>query len=82
MSTTMLKESILTFKVNDIYEIEDIVEELVIRGYKKSAITTEIGTFSVRGSIIDIYPINEEEPIRLNFFDNFVKVISRCINSN
>lgn len=77
MSTTMLKESILTFKVNDIYEIEDIVEELVIRGYKKSAITTEIGTFSVRGSIIDIYPINEEEPIRLNFFDNEIETIKK-----
>lgn len=77
MSSEMLRSSILTYKVNDIYELDDIVEELVIRGYKKASITQEIGTFSVRGSIIDIYPINEEEPIRLNFFDNEIETIKK-----
>ncbi len=77
MSNNMLKESILTYEVDSVHEIDDIVEQLVIRGYKKSSITTEIGTFSVRGSIIDIYPINEEEPIRLNFFDNEIETIKK-----
>ena len=79
MSTTMLESSILTYNVNDIYEIDDIVEELVIRGYKKTSITSEIGTFSVRGSIIDIFPINEEEPIRINFFDNEIETIKKIV---
>ena len=77
MSSQMLESSILSYKVNDIYEMDDIVEELVIRGYKKVSITSEIGTFSVRGSIIDIYPINEEEPIRINFFDNEIETIKK-----
>ena len=77
MSTKMLKESIMSFKVGDICEIDEVVENLVIRGYKKCAITSEIGSFSVRGSIIDIFPINEEEPIRLNFFDNEIETIKK-----
>lgn len=75
MSKQKLTDAILTYKVNQIIEIDEIVEDLVIRGYKKQALTTTIGTFSVRGSIIDIYPINKEEPIRINFFDNEIDSI-------
>lgn len=77
LSTEKMNGSILKYEVGQIIEIDKIVEDLIIRGYKKTAITTDFGTFSVRGSIIDIYPINEEEPIRINFFDNEIDTIKK-----
>lgn len=77
MSTEMLNDSILKYQVGETIEIKQIVNDLVIRGYKKAAITSDIGTFSVRGSIIDIYPINTDEPIRINFFDNEIETIKK-----
>lgn len=77
MSKDMLDLSILNYKINQIIEIEDLVEQLVIRGYKKATITEEIGSFSVRGSIVDVFPINEDTPIRINFFDNEIETIKK-----
>ncbi len=77
MSTSMLNSSILKYSIGETKEIDEIVNDLVIRGYKKTALTTDIGTFSVRGSIIDIYPINTDEPIRINFFDNEIETIKK-----
>lgn len=75
MSIQKLNSAVLSYKVGQIIEIDQIVEALVIRGYKKNAITEELGSFSVRGSIIDIYPINKDAPIRINFFDNEIDSI-------
>lgn len=77
MSSKMLTSSILKYQVGTVVEINEIAEELVIRGYKKTALVTELGTFSVRGSILDVFPINEEEPIRINFFDNEIETIKK-----
>ncbi|MGM9899616.1 MAG: transcription-repair coupling factor [Bacilli bacterium] len=75
MSKEKLQSAILEYHVGQVIEINQIVEELLIRGYKKTAVTDELGTFSVRGSIIDIYPINRDEPVRINFFDNEIDSI-------
>ena len=34
-------------------------------GYHKDSITTATGDFSVRGMVIDIFPINEVHPLRI-----------------
>ena len=72
-----LEESILKLKVNDIYSRDKLVHELVIRGYKKVATTSTSGTFSVRGSLIDVYSINEQTPIRIYYFDDEIESIKK-----
>ena len=72
-----LEESILKLKVNDIYSRDKLVHELVIRGYKKVATTSTSGTFSVRGSLIDVYPINEQTPIRIYYFDDEIESVKK-----
>lgn len=75
ISKELLDKSIISLKVNDIYNIDELAKELTIRGYKRSAVAEVVGTFSKRGSIIDIYPINETTPVRINFFDNEIETI-------
>lgn len=57
----------MRYRTNDSVKREDLIENLIIRGYKKVSITSTSGTFSVRGSLIDVFPINENQPIRINF---------------
>ena len=70
-----LKNSILNIKVNDIYNRDKLTSDLVIRGYQKVTIVENPGTYSVRGSVVDVYPINMETPIRIDFFDNEIDII-------
>ncbi len=77
MDKQNLNDAILNYQVNDVITRDHLVEELVIRGYKKVTITSVSGTFSVRGSLIDVFPINENTPIRINFFDNEIETIKK-----
>lgn len=38
-------------------------------GYQRESMVKSPGEFSVRGAIVDYYPLNSEHPIRLDFFD-------------
>lgn len=60
----------MLFKVNNSYDFSSISSLLVGMGYTRVDMVTLTGEFSVRGDIIDIFPINSEFPIRLNFFDD------------
>ena len=56
-------------------EIKDLAIALSQLGYVKEEITTTEGNWSRRGDIIDIFPVNNEVPIRIEFFDNFIDKI-------
>ena len=75
MSFENIKKSIINIKPGDIYIKDNLIKELVIRGYKKQIVTESQGTFSVRGEVLDIFPVNEDDPIRINFFDDEVETI-------
>ena len=77
MSKERIKESIIHLKVGQIVEISKLVSQFYERGYKRVATTDEMGTFSVRGSVVDIYPINSDCAYRIDFFDNEIDVIKK-----
>ncbi len=77
MSIDKLKESVLKYRKNDFISRDKLIHDLVIRGYKKTTITSISGTFSVRGSLIDVFPINEDTPIRISFFDDEIENIKK-----
>ncbi len=56
-------------------EIQELASKLTMLGYTKDNITSTEGFWSRRGEIIDIYPVNNEFPIRLEFFDNVIEKI-------
>lgn len=75
LSKELLDKSIITIKKNDIYNIYELEKDLITRGYKKTGVAETVGTFSKRGSIIDIYPLNETTSVRINFFDDEIETI-------
>lgn len=57
------------------YNQASLISLFVSMGYEKTEIVSDVGEFSTRGDVIDIFPIGEELPIRINFFDNEVESI-------
>ena len=51
-------------------EIQELANKLTLLGYTKADVTSTEGLWSRRGEIVDIYPVNNEFPIRLEFFEN------------
>ena len=54
---------------------KQLIKSLISMGYHKSPTTNVVGDFSVRGGVIDIYPINCIKPVRLDLFDDEVEKI-------
>ncbi len=65
----------LTIKVGDKLKRDDLVRNLDQNGYKRESVVYNISDYSVRGFVVDVYPINEENPIRIEFFDDEVEKI-------
>ena len=60
----------IDFEIGKEYKMREILEFLNENNYTSEYIIEEKGQFSKRGDIIDIYPANEQSPIRLEFFDD------------
>ena len=54
---------------------ETLIKKLQENGYKRESVVYNISDFAVRGFVIDIFPIDEENPIRIELFDDEVEDI-------
>lgn len=57
------------------YSRNELLHRLILMGFVRVDMVEEKGEFSVRGEIIDIFPISEVEPVRLDFFDDELETI-------
>ncbi|GAB5389731.1 MAG: transcription-repair coupling factor [Alphaproteobacteria bacterium] len=64
-------------RIHDEVDAEKLQGFLVRHGYNRAATVREPGEFAFRGSIIDIFPPGEEEPLRLDLFGDQVETIRR-----
>ena len=64
-----------TVKVDDTLEREEFVSKLTDFGYQRSSEVESVGYFAVRGGIVDVFPINCNAPIRIEFFDNLIETM-------
>ena len=55
-------------EVSQSIERDDLLEKLVTIGYERVDQVEQRGHFSVRGDIFDIFPVNSDDPIRMEFF--------------
>ena len=70
----MWKSHQLTLSVGDDIDIDDFLNKLVNMGYRRESVVSHIGEFSLRGGIIDIYPLIGS-PVRIELFDREVDSI-------
>ncbi|GLB47206.1 transcription-repair-coupling factor [Philodulcilactobacillus myokoensis] len=63
------KNAKINIKVGSNYKLRDLNLKLHQMGYVKKSLVASPGEFAIRGSILDVYPLNAEYPVRLDFFD-------------
>lgn len=69
------QEAMFAIKIGDDIDLNSLVEKLISLGYKRVPTTTMVGEFSIRGEIIDIFPLFSENPLRIILFDTEVEKI-------
>ena len=62
----------LTLTKNEDYIQGDLLKTLVLFGYQRQDTVTSHGTFALKGDILDVYPINSENPLRVDFFGDTI----------
>ena len=69
------KNNIIKLKIGTDIKLKNIVDNLYEIGYEKETLVTKPGEFGLRGFILDIFPLNEENPIRIEFFGDTIESI-------
>ncbi len=67
-----LTDSIIRVKPGDIRDPLKLVRQLSAMGYERESIVRFPGDMALRGGILDIFPLTEENPVRIEFFDDEV----------
>ena len=69
LSTAEFSRAALSLRLGEHLPRESLLERLHTLGYEHAAEVEHVGQFSVRGGIVDIFPINALSPVRVEFFD-------------
>ena len=70
-----LWRSVLRIRPGDTLELETLTDELVRMGYEREYQVDQIGQFAVRGGILDIFPLTEENPVRIELWGDEVDML-------
>jgi len=57
------------------YARDELARKLAHSGYRFSPLVEEVGHFSVRGDIVDVFPPMSEWPFRLEYFGDYIECI-------
>lgn len=71
------KEKSIHVGEQDILDLEELKQKLVAVGYENTGQVAKEGEFSVRGGIIDIFPLTEDCPYRIELWGDEVDNIRR-----
>ena len=75
MATEKFDSHQLKIQINQTIEINKIVNLCVEMGYSVEPSVISPGTISIRGGIVDIFPVGYDEPVRIDFWDNQIESI-------
>ncbi|MGE5604791.1 MAG: transcription-repair coupling factor [Bacteroidota bacterium] len=68
-------EFIITLGVGMEIALTELLNRLTVMGYERVDLVQAAGQFSQRGDILDVFPLNQSQPIRLEFFGDEVDSI-------
>ena len=72
-SKKQIKSSKVKIQNKAKYDLSELIEKLINLGYKRFDIVGERGEFSVRGGIIDIFPLNHDFPVRMELIGDQIE---------
>ena len=72
-----LTGDLVTLRVGEEIDLKEMAARIVKMGYAREVMVENRGELSVRGGIVDIFPISSELPYRIEFFGDEIESIRR-----
>lgn len=70
-----IDQEVFSVCTGDTADLEELVQRLSAMGYDREVQIEGPGQFAVRGGIVDIFPLTEEMPLRIEFWDDEIDSI-------
>ena len=70
-----IDQEVFSVCTGDTADLEELVQRLSAMGYDREVQIEGPGQFAVRGGIVDIFPLTEEMPVRIEFWDDEIDSI-------
>jgi transcription-repair coupling factor (superfamily II helicase) len=74
-SPAALESRLLRLEIGERIELERLAARLVALGFEREAMVSEVGTFSIRGGIIDVFAFRHDQPVRIELAGDRVESI-------
>ena len=75
LNNEFLSKYFIEIKKDKEIKFDKLINQLILLGYQRTSIVRNKSDFSVRGSIIDIFVVEKNNPIRLDFFGDIIDSI-------
>jgi transcription-repair coupling factor (superfamily II helicase) len=75
VSPKVLDNHKIDIKIDEKWEVDDVIELFVDCGFERVDFVYEPGQFAIRGGIVDIFSYGNELPYRIELFDDEVETI-------
>lgn len=79
ISFEKIKAKVLTFIIGTETSVTQLAKELVYLGYERVDLVESRGQFALRGGLVDVFPMNMDDIVRIEFFGDEVDSI-RLVN--
>ncbi|WP_297816065.1 transcription-repair coupling factor [uncultured Lactobacillus sp.] len=66
-----------SLQIGQEHDLKKLTQWLIANGYKRDSIVARPGEFALRGDILDIYPLQNQDPVRIEFFGDEIDTIKR-----
>ncbi|TRO94556.1 transcription-repair coupling factor [Glycocaulis profundi] len=65
----------ITAKSGGTLDLEALKRHFTVNGYTRAATVAERGDYAIRGGVVDVFPADAAEPVRLDFFGDSLESI-------
>lgn len=72
-----IRRAILEYSLGETLDMEEVKKRLVQMGYERNYQVEAAGQFAVRGGILDIFPLTEENPCRIELWGDEIDSMRR-----
>ena len=75
MPKTLFEENAFTLKTDLDFDRDDLNRRLTLLGYERTSAIEAKGQYSIRGDIADVFPLDRDNPVRVEFFGDTIDSI-------
>lgn len=72
---SIFEKNTIHLNKNKDYDMNQLVHQLQAMGYTRETIVTKTGEMGIRGFVVDVFPMGEKYPIRLEFWGDTIDSI-------